>query len=208
MDSDRPTRALFRATDPTLLLAAETVVAMRATWHLGVETIVHAIGKRAGLPTGAALPLFRSATTLSRGTRLEPDVSLAGLVAAAGFWPDGFQAPPGLFEPADGRLETTADDAGHVMRGILRSAGTRPTFLAVADTGMPSAIAYKAEGNSFLCATPLIFLHDGDVYAAWHITPVEHVSRNEPISSLPDGRRWEQIDPSTAPVPADSADLL
>ena len=203
MDPDYTTRALFRATEPTLVLAAETVVARCVTWHLGVETIVHAIAKRAGLPTGAAHPVLRRTDV-----RLDTDIELAALSAAAGAWPEGFEAPPGLFEPTPARLETTRDDAGHVMRGILRSAGVRPTFLSVADAGMPSAIAYRDEDNACFYASPLIFLHDGDLYAAWHINPVDHVSRHEPISSLPDGRRWEQVDPATAPLPADSADLL
>lgn len=194
--------ALFRATDPTIRLAAETIVAMRATWHLGVETIVHTVAKRAGLRHGDVRPHLRSFN--ESGDALE----LAGIDAAGGAWPEGFTPPPGLFEPIDGRLETTRDDAGHVMRGIFISAGRRPQLLALADCGMPSGISFRKDDKEMWFATPLIFLHDDVLYAAWAINPVDHVHRDQPISTLPDGRRWEQVDPSTAPLPAGAADLL
>ncbi|MFB7890299.1 hypothetical protein ACFCZ3_19835 [Cellulosimicrobium cellulans] len=198
-----PTRALFRATDSTLVLAAETVVAMRATWHLGVETLVHAISKRIGLARGDAHPYLRR-------DEYGGTVGLAGLTAAAGSWPEGFTPPPGLFEPMDGRLEAAQGDDGHVMRGVFRSAGYWPTLLGVADCGMPPAIPFKVEGNKHYHATPQLFLHDGELYAAWSIVPVDHVSRDQPIRFLPDGRRWAQVDPDAVPVPVatNPADLL
>jgi hypothetical protein len=199
-------RALFRATDPTLVLAAETVVAMRATWHLGVETLVHAISKHIGLARGDAHPYLRLGG-------YDPGIQFAGLNAPSGAWPEGFTPPPALFESMNGRLEAAQGDAGHVLRGVFRSAGTRPGLLSIADCGMPSAVSFKVKEDTrytSYVAAPQLFLHDGALYAAWSIVPVNHISRDEPISRLPDGRRWAQVDPATVPVPVTTGpgDLL